>query len=457
MRKNFYMVPELNDMSLEEIRRYQEKKLIRQLKYCYEKSEYYRKKFDEIGVRPEEVKTIEDLRQLPIFMTKDEERKSAMASLEKYGHPFGLHLCAPVDEIYLTGTTSGTTGNPTFSYTFTKKDIEFIGRQLGHRLSLTGVGKGDRVVFFFSLGVYATTMTLWGLRAIGALPIDIDARAGTDILLQFIELTRPTYLACTPSLAEFLIDKAPRTINKQVKDFHLKGLLTTGEIGIALPEVKKKLESAYGCRAYDYWAPCGNALGVSCDSEEYYGLHAVAPDVCTSYDDLVDPITKKPVDSDVDGTIGEMVHTSLEREACPSVKYAYGDVVQIFIKECPGCGFKGKRAKVIGRADDMLIVKGVNVYPAAIKDIVSSFIPDVTGEMRIVLDSPPPRVIPPLKLKIEHGKHIGKQDLEMLNKKISETLHSKLKIRPQIHFVEPGSLPKETRKTPIFEKRYEQK
>jgi len=457
MRKNFYMVPELNDMSLEEIRRYQEKKLTRQLKYCYEKSEYYRKKFDEIGVRPEEVKTIEDLRQLPIFMTKDEERKSAMASLERYGHPFGLHLCAPVDEIYLTGTTSGTTGNPTFSYTFTKKDIEFIGRQLGHRLSLTGVGKGDRVVFFFSLGVYATTMTLWGLRAIGALPIDIDARAGTDILLQFIELTRPTYLACTPSLAEFLIDKAPKTINKQVKDFHLKGLLTTGEIGIALPEVKKKLESAYGCRAYDYWAPCGNALGVSCDSEEYYGLHAVAPDVCTSYDDLVDPITKKPVDSDVDGTIGEMVHTSLEREACPSVKYAYGDVVQIFTKECPGCGFKGKRAKVIGRADDMLIVKGVNVYPAAIKDIVSSFIPDVTGEMRIVLDSPPPRVIPPLKLKIEHGKHIGKQDLERLNKKISETLHSKLKIRPQIHFVEPGSLPKETRKTPIFEKRYEQK
>ncbi len=457
MAKNFYLLHELNNMSIEEIRRYQEKKLTRQLKYCYEKSEFYRKKFDEVGVKPEEVKTMKDLQKLPIFMTKDEERKSAQASLEKYGHPFGLHLCAPVEEIYLTGTTSGTTGIPTFSYTFTKKDIDFIGRQLGHRLSLTGVGKGDRVVFFFALGVYATTMTLWGLRWLGALPIDIDARAGTDILLQFIELTRPTYLACTPSLAEHLIDKTTKSLNKHVKDFHLKGLLTTGEIGIALPEVKKKLESNYGCRAYDYWAPCGNALGVSCDSDEYYGLHAVAPDVCTSYDDLVDPITKKPVDSDVDGAIGEMVHTSLEREACPSVKYAYGDVVQIFTKECPGCGFKGKRAKVIGRADDMLIVKGVNVYPAAIKEIVSSFIPDVTGEMRIILDSPPPRVNPPLKLKIEHGKHIGNQDLENLNKKISEALHNKIKIRPQIHWVEPGSLPKETRKTPIFEKRYEQK
>jgi phenylacetate-CoA ligase len=455
MKKNFYMVPELNNMSMEEIRGYQGKKLTQQLKYGYEKSEFYRKKFDEIGIKPEEVKTIEDLRHLPIFMTKDEERRSTQASLEKYGHPFGLHLCAPVEEIYLTGTTSGTTGIPTFSYTFTEKDIQFIGHQLGHRLSLTGVGKGDRVVFFFSLGIYATTMTLWGLRAIGALPIDIDARAGTDILLQFIDLTRPTYLACTPSLAEFLIDKTIKDLNKQVKDFHLKGLLTTGEIGIALPEVKKKLESAYGCRAYDYWAPCGNALGVSCDSKEYYGLHAMAPDVCTSYDDLVDPITKKPVDADTEGAIGEMVHTSLEREACPTIKYAYGDVVEISMKECPGCGFRGKRAKLIGRADDMLIIKGVNVYPAAIKNVINQFLPDVTGEIRIVLDAPPPRVIPPLKLRIEYGNHVKREDLPGLKNRITASLHNKIKIRPEIEFVQEGTFIKELRKTPIFEKRYE--
>jgi phenylacetate-CoA ligase len=455
MKKNFYMVPELNNMSMEEIRGYQEKKLTKQLKYGYEKSEFYRKKFDEIGIKPEEVKTIEDLRHLPIFMTKDEERKSTQASLERYGHPFGLHLCAPVEEVYLTGTTSGTTGIPTFSYTFTKKDIQFIGHQLGHRLSLTGIGKGDRVVFFFSLGIYATTMTLWGLRAIGALPIDIDARAGTDILLQFIDLTRPTYLACTPSLAEFLIDKTIKTLNKQVKDFHLKGLLTTGEIGIALPEVKKKLESAYGCRAYDYWAPCGNALGVSCDSKKYYGLHAMAPDVCTSYDDLVDPITKKPVDADTEGAIGEMVHTSLERKACPTIKYAYGDVVEISMKECPGCGFKGKRAKLIGRADDMLIIKGVNVYPVAIKNVINQFLPDVTGEIRIVLDAPPPRVIPPLKLRIEYGNHVKREDLPGLKNRITTSLHNKIKIRPDIEFVQEGTFIKELRKTPIFEKRYE--
>ena len=115
MEKDFYLVPELNKMSQEETRKYQEKKLTRQLEYCYRASEFYRQKFDEAGAKPGDIKTIDDLRKLPVFMVKDDERKSAQDSLKKYGHPFGLHLCAPVEEISLTGTTSGKTGTPTFS------------------------------------------------------------------------------------------------------------------------------------------------------------------------------------------------------------------------------------------------------------------------------------------------------------------------------------------------------
>ncbi|MBW1924597.1 MAG: phenylacetate--CoA ligase family protein [Deltaproteobacteria bacterium] len=456
MTRSFYADPALNRMDPEEIRRHQESKLPAQLKYCYEHSEFYRQKFDDAGAKPEDIRTLEDLRKLPVFMVKDDERRSAELSLEKYGHPFGLHLCAPVEDIYLTGTTSGTTGMPTFSYTFTKKDMEFLAPRIAARMALAGVGKGDRVAFFFALGIYATTMTLWGLRRLGALPIDIDARAGTELFLKFIGLTRPTYIACTPSLAEYLIIKAPLVTGKEVGDFGLKGILTTGEIGIALPGIKKKIESAYGCRSYDYWAPCGNAPGISCDSDEYHGLHAIAPDLCTSYDDLVDPVTKEPVDSDSDGAVGEMVHTNLQREACPAVKYAYGDIVRITTKECPGCGFRGKRAKLVGRADDMLIVKGVNVYPAAIRDVVAGFVPDVTGELRIVLESPPPRVVPPLKLKIAHGAHVSEADLPGLSSRIAQALHDAIKIRPEIRLVGPEDLPKETRKTPVFEKIYEE-
>ena len=105
----------------------------------------------------------------------------------------------------------------------------------------------------------------------------------------------------------------------------------------------------------------------------------------------------------------------------------------------------------------MLIVKGVNVYPAAIKEIVAGFVPDVTGEMRIVLDAPPPRVVPPVTLKIEHGKGVGKGDLPGLADRIGEALHTHIKIRPDIQFVGPEGLPKETRKTPLFEKAYEKK
>jgi phenylacetate-CoA ligase len=310
------------------------------------------------------------------------------------------------------------------------------------------------VLFIFALGIYATTMSLFGLRGIGALPIDIDARAGSELMLRFADLTKPTHMVTTPSLAEYLIQKAPGIIGKEVGDLKLKGVITGGEVALGVPEIKEKLEQAYGCRFYDYWAPCAHGIAISCDSDEYYGMHAVSPDLCTGYEDLVDPDTKKPVAME-DGAIGEMVITSLKREAAPVVKYAYGDIVQVFTEVCPGCGFPGKRARFIGRADDMLIVKGVNVYPGAIKKIVTSYVPQITGEMRIILDEPPPRIVPPLKIKLEHGKKTSEDELQGLADRIAKDLHDQIKIRPTIQWVQPGTLEKSTRKTPVFEKTYE--
>jgi phenylacetate-CoA ligase len=448
-----YAPPELNAMSTEEIRAMQERLLRGQLKYCYENSSFYKQKFDDIGARPEDIKTLDDLRRLPILMTKDDERKSDQESLEKCGHPFGMHLCAPPEDVYLTGTTSGTTGLSTFTYTFTKADLDVLTPCFAYHFSLCGIKRGDRVLFYFALGIYATSMGLWGLRHMGALPIDIDVRAGSELMLKFAELTRPSVLVCTPSLAQYLAEKAPSIIHKDVRDLRLKALKLTGEPWASLPEVKRKIEEQYGCRAYDFYAPCGTGLGVSCDSEEYHGLHAFAPHICTTYQDLVDPMSKKPIDI-VDGAVGEIVITTLQRKACPLVRYAYGDIVQISTKECPGCGFKGPRVKIVGRADDMLIVKGSNVYPAAIKKIVTSFMPRVTGEMRIVLDQPPPRVVPPLKLKIEHGEETRDPELDGLAEEISRALHDSLKVRPAIEWVRPGSLEKAMRKAVLFEKRY---
>ncbi len=456
----YFSDPDLNSFSSgqieEKIRLIQEERLSPQLRYCYDHSSFYRRKFDEVGAKPEDIRTLGDLRALPVFMTKEVERENAVESLEKNSHPFGTHLCAPVNEIYLTGTTSGTTGVPTFTYTFTKNDMDWIGKALAHRFAYNGVGKGDRILFIFSLGIYATTMTLWGIRGLGALPIDIDARAGSELILRIADLTKPTYMATTPSLAEYFIEKAPPIIGKEVKNLKLKGLLLTGEIGVSIPEVKKRLEETYGCRAYDYWAPAGHSIAITCDSDVYHGMHGLSPDLCTSFDDLVDPDTKRSVPAE-DGAIGEMVITSLKREAAPLIKYAYGDIGQVYTKPCPNCGFPGKRIKIMGRSDDMLVVKGVNIYPSAIKQVVSSFVPKVTGEMRIVLDQPPPRVIPPLKLKLEYGVETREPDLSGLANEINRALHDQCKIRPQIEWVQPGSLEKSTRKTPVFEKNYEKR
>ena len=125
--KRFCYLSGLEGKSQEEIRKLQEERLPIQLKYCYDNSEFYKMKFDACGARPEEIRTLKDLRKLPVFMVKDDERRSAEQSLRKYGHPFGLHLCAPLEDLYLTGTTSGTTGSPTFSYTLSRGSMSIPG------------------------------------------------------------------------------------------------------------------------------------------------------------------------------------------------------------------------------------------------------------------------------------------------------------------------------------------
>ncbi|WP_245863984.1 phenylacetate--CoA ligase family protein [Fredinandcohnia onubensis] len=448
-KKVTYTNPLFRSVSEEEIYVYQENLLKKQLRYIYRNSEFYRNKFNQIGVFPEDIKTIEEFRQLPVFMNKTIERENQKESRERYGHPFGTHLCCSPDEIEFTGTTSGTSGNPTFTYTFTKEDLDFLNRYIAHMLEYGGVYPGDRLLFSHSLGIYATSSILWGIRSHGVLPIDVDVRAGSQMILKYTEMTKPSAAMMTPSLAEYLIDKAPEIIGKSVGELGLSALFTVGELGIGIPEVKKKIENAYGCRVYDYLGE----LGFSCDSDEYYGIHCVAPDFGLFPIDLVDPETKKPIEV-TDGVIGEVIDTEINLKALPRVRYASGDVVQIFTKECPGCGFKGKRIRVVGRSDDMLIIKGANVYPASIKKVIAKFAPDVTGEIRIVLDTPPPRVVPPLKVKVEYGYHVDHRYLQDLEQRMKNALHTEARVTPEIIWCEPGSLEKAMTKTPLFEKNY---
>jgi phenylacetate-CoA ligase len=147
--------------------------------------------------------------------------------------------------------------------------------------------------------------------------------------------------------------------------------------------------------------------------------------------------------------------TDVDRQGAPLLKYAYGDLLQVFTDACP-CGLPGMRMKILGRADDMLIVRGVNVYPTAIRNLINKFVPDVTGNFRIVLTEPPPRVVPPLRIKVEHGTASRAADLAGLKERLERACHETLRFRPDIEFVEPDSLERTLLKSKLFEREYEE-
>jgi phenylacetate-CoA ligase len=446
-----YFEPELELMPRESLEALRAEKLRRQLRYAYGASEFYREKFHQAGANPEDIRTLDDLRRLPIFITPEIHRRSQEESLGKFGHPFGTFLCAPLEEVVSVASTSGTTGEPTF-YAFTRRDVEITNRLWARGFWRAGIRPGDTVMHAFGLSMFlAGVPVIRALEWMGARPIPCGAEAGSERLLKLIEWTRPRVLLCTPSYAEYLIEAAPKVLGREVKDLGIEIICCAGEPGAGLPQVRRKIQQAYNARIYDMLGGAHGILNVSCDATEYQGMHVVGDDFSISYD-LVDPETKEPVPL-VDGAVGERVKTSLDWEAQPPIRYSVGDVYQLFTKPCP-CGQPGPRIKVIGRVDDLLIVKGVKVYPAAIKNLVESFSPRVTGEVRIVLDAPAPRVIPPLQLRVEYSSSIEGEQIERLKMEIAETMHDRLRVRPEIEMVPEGTLERTSHKTRLIERRY---
>jgi len=443
---------ELNEMSFEE-RKVRKEKLLRQsIAYMYDNSpEYYQLRFKECGAEPGDIKTIEDLRKLPVFMDKDRERQSMEASLEKYGHPFGLHICCDPADVVSTGGTSGTTGHPTYPYTQAKEDREFISDAVAFMHKLVGLGKGDRAFFLYPLGVYATSAILPGVEKSGILPLPIDIRLGPQLALEMVKWTRPTFWFTGSAIVDFYADLLKNKLGMDPKDLGFKCLLLTGEMGCGIPELKKKIEDAYGCRWYDWWGPSLLNIAISCDSDEYHGLHNFAEDWDLTGEDLVDPVTKEPIEIK-DGAVGEIVGTHLRKKAAPYLRYATGDIVEVFTSECPGCGFKGYRLKPVGRADDMITVKGVNVFAGAIHKKLQQFVPRVTGHMRVIREDPSPRITK-LIIKLEYGEGM-KDKTEELGREIKSVMKTELRISPTFEWVPPETLERPLRKPILFEKKY---
>lgn len=444
---NMEIEPKLNTP---EMQRLQETKLRGKLRALQERAPYYTKLFKQCGVT--EKTSFEDLRRaIPVF-TKADWRELVKAH---HGDIMeALDQIIPVnayEDLYLMASTTGTSGEPE-PYPFTQKDAwDIYGEALARYNWRAGLRSNDRLMHCFALSmVIAGIPSLIGGFKIGITVIPVGAEGGADRIFKTAKYYKPTAIMGTPSLALYMIEKAPEVMGMDVGKIGIRTMLCGGEPGAGLPEVRKRIESAFGCKLFDV----GGALGISCDHEEYQGLHQIGDDLMIL--DLVDPDNKEPLPFE-NGQKGEMVMTNIGGDAFGGAfRRSPGDIIQIFTEPCP-CGLSGFRYKIVGRVDDMLKVKGVMVYPEMIRNVIESFVPQVTGQFRIVLDEPPPRVVPPLKLKIEHREDIPENKLKALASEIAETMSKTIKVRPEIIWLSPNDLERSTYKGKVFEKTYEKK
>ena len=456
---NMEVETKLNTPAIREI---QLRNLQQMLRFMHAKSGFWRQVWDGAGIDLEKIRSIEDFQKAFPVYTKDDLRGLLMNTyMDRLGE--GLmsiareFFCAPPEDLVLICSTSGTTGEPT-PYTFTRAELDLNVESLARACWRMGIRPGNVIVHAMGLSMFGAgvpvviSMALWGTTC-----IPLGAESGTDRLLNFLRMLGLAYpelhaMFITPSFAEYVAERADEVIGQSVGDLKVRRLICGGEPGAGIPEVRKRLEGAWNARVYD-----GMGLGamafVSCDHDEYMGMHFVTEDQALL--EIVHPETFEPVPME-EGATGVLVMTPLKGESMTVTRHTPGDVVQIFTDPCP-CGQTGLRMKMIGRTDDMLKVKGVMVYPAAIDNVITGMAPRVTGEFRIVLDEPPPKVTPPLKLKVERGEDFPEEKLDELASEIAEKMHRLLKVRPRIEWVPPMSLERSTHKARLIEKAYEQK
>jgi phenylacetate-CoA ligase len=443
------MEPILNTPRMRQI---QWTKLQDAIRYCYDKVPFDRRRMEKAGVKPEDIRSFDDFARAIPHAGQAEFRDVIMETGMDIDQIFSILLGKErLDDLYLLTTTSGTTGVPT-PYPVFKKSLDRqadLFARIGWRI---GMRPGDRLAVCFGLSMHAagTPHLFWFQKFPGITLIPIGAEAGAERILRFMKLFKANLFSGTPSLALHLIERAPEVLGEPVKALGMRILLCGAEPGAGIPEVRLRLESEYGAKLFD----AGAGYGCSCDYPIYQGMHWIADDFC--YYELVDPETHESVPME-HGATGLAVFTPLEPENAMfffNLRFTLNDIHQVFTEPCP-CGSSGFRYKIVGRADDMLKVKGVPIYPAAIEGLIHSFVPRVTGAFRIVLEEPPPRVVPPLKLKIEHGEGVHDEDLRALEKEIQEKAHRELKIRPSIAWLKPNTLERATKKTQVLEKLYE--
>lgn len=441
--------PFLNTPAMREV---QWEKLRHAIRFAYEKVPYDRERMDAAGVTPADIRSLDDFaRALPPVRQADFRavfERFDMDMDRSFLHLFGQER---MDDIHFLSTTSGTTGVPT-PYPFFHKTFAPAAELFGRVGRRAGFKPGTKLALLFGLSMHVAGIpqVLWFSRLRGVMVLSIGAEVGTERILRSMKLFGANAMTCTPSLATYLIEKCPEVLGHPVGDLGVRVLLLGAEPGAGIPEIRARLEDAYGASVLDV----GAGYGVSCDHPIYQGMHWIADDHCLY--ELVDPVTYEPVPLE-EGARGLACFTPLAPEAglfYHHLRISMNDIHEVSTGPCP-CGRSGFRYRIVGRGDDMLKVKGVSVYPSAIQGVINGFVPRVTGAFRIVLTERPPLVTPPLKLTIERGEGLAESDVPALEQEITAAMRATCEISPAITWVAPQALERATKKTQLIDKQYE--
>ena len=403
-------------------------KLQAQLKYAHENSSLYKKKWQGAGIRPEDIRSLADFEQIP-FLTKEEIRQD-----QKENPPFGNNLCVSRKELARVQGTSGTTGKPT-AFGISRGDMQRIAE--AHSRIMWGFGvRQEDIVFigsFFSL-YWGSWGALLGAERLGAVafPFGAGVAGQTDRAIEWMKEVRPTVFYGTPSYSLYLAERAKERGIDPARDFHFRILFFSGEPGAGVPSTKKRIEEAFGAICIDAGSTAEMSPWMSnSECAHRRGMHLWQDIV---YAELVDPATKKRVPY---GQEGVTVYTHLERNSQPMIRFWAGDISLWVNDPCP-CGRTYPRLPrgIYGRADDMFVVRGENVYPSAIENVIRG-IQGFGDEYRVIITRE--KTMDEMIVQAEYVKGIDPQMIPRLRDKLQAELRAS-GLRAVVQMVEPDRL-----------------
>jgi phenylacetate-CoA ligase len=419
MAEKRYYQKEIETMPREEMKKLQSEKLVKQVKRVYENVKYYRDLMDAKGVTPDDIKSIDDLHKLP-FLTKSDLRDA---------YPYGL-LGTDLKNCVRIHSTSGTTGKRVVAY-YTQHDIDLWEDCCARALTAAGATNEDVCHVAYGYGLFTGGFGLnGGSHKVGCLTLPMSS-GNTERQIQFMQDLHSTILCCTPSYAAY-IGETLKEMGISPDSLDLKAGIFGAEPWTE--EMRRDIENSLGIKAYDiYGLTETTGPGVAFECEEQTGMHINEDHF---YAEIIDPETGEVLP---EGSKGELVFTNLDKEGFPLLRYRTRDICVLTRKQC-SCGRTLiKMSKPMGRSDDMLIIRGVNVFPSQIETVLikEGYSPNYLIEVDRVKNNDTLDVY--VELNPEQFSDTVK-DLAIMERSLAEEIKTMLGINPKVHLVAPKTI-----------------